>query len=197
VHRLKSYKPSGGKSKPLGFFIFKHQPSNSLVRHLAPDKMNLLCIDPGTTTSGVVIYDGKNILESYPEIDNEELIHNAGLMGLPDRMAIEMVACYGMPVGRETFETCVWIGRFIERFQGDYEFVYRKDVKLALCNSMRAKDANIRQAILDRFPATGGGKIPQVGIKKQPGPLYGVSRHSWSALAVGLTWFDMQRGVFK
>jgi len=155
--------------------------------------MNLLCIDPGTTMSGVVVYDGERILESHPEIDNDDLLESIAYSGyLADRMAIEMVACYGMPVGKDTFETCVWIGRFIERFPGECDFIYRKDVKLALCNSMRAKDGNIRQAILDRFPATGGGKTPQIGIKKKPGPLYGVSTHAWSALAVGITWFENQ-----
>ena len=156
--------------------------------------MNLLCIDPGTTTSGVVIYDGEKVLESYSEIDNEDLLESIAYSGLlADHMVIEMVACYGMPVGKDTFETCVWIGRFIERFSGPYEFVYRKDVKISLCNSMRAKDGNIRQAIIDRFPATGGGKTPQVGIKKQPGPLYGVSTHAWSALAVGIAWFENRK----
>ncbi len=154
--------------------------------------MNLLCIDPGTTHSGVVIFDGKSVSDVGTEVENGWLLNAIGLMDA-DHMAIEMVACYGMPVGKETFETCVWIGRFIEKFRGDHTKVFRKDVKLNLCNSMRAKDANIRQAILDRFPATGGGKTPQIGIKKQPGPLFGVSKHAWSALAVGLTYFDMQR----
>ena len=152
--------------------------------------MILLCVDPGTNVSGVVVYDGSEVMEVYPEIDNEELLYNMGLMGMPDHMAIEMVASYGMPVGREVFETCVWIGRFIQSFNGDHTKIYRKDVKLALCDSMRAKDANIRQAIIDRFPTTGGGKTPQVGTKKQPGPLYGVSKHAWSALAVGITYFE-------
>lgn len=153
--------------------------------------MKLLCIDPGTEVSGVVLFDGEKILDVYPEIANQNLLTCIDLFNA-DHMAIEMVACYGMPVGKETFETCVWIGRFIQEFHRPVDKVYRKDVKLNLCNSMRAKDANIRQAILDRFPRTGGGKTPQVGIKKQPGPLYGVSSHAWSALAVGLTWFDMQ-----
>jgi len=105
-------------------------------------------------------------------------------------LAIEMIASYGMAVGASTFETCVWIGRFIERFSGDYKYIYRKDVKINLCNSMKAKDANVRQALLDRFEPTGGGKCPQVGTKKQPGPLFGISSHMWSALAVGITYLE-------
>jgi hypothetical protein len=57
-----------------------------------------------------------------------------------------------------------------------------------LCNSMRAKDANIRRRVLDIFPATGGGKTPQIGTKGHPGPLYGVTSHAISALALGLTF---------
>jgi hypothetical protein len=41
---------------------------------------------------------------------------------------------------------------------------------------MRAKDANIRQALIDKLGA--------VGTKKAPGPLYGISGHLWAALAV-------------
>jgi hypothetical protein len=95
--------------------------------------------------------------------------------------AIEMVASYGMPVGREVFETVRWIGRFQQAWRDPetVRFVYRKDVKLHLCGSARAKDANIRQALID--------KLGPVGTKAVPGPLYGVKSHIWSALAVAVT----------
>ena len=57
--------------------------------------------------------------------------------------------------------------------------VYRKDVKLHLCGSPRAKDPNIRQALLD--------KLGPVGTKRQPGPCYGVKSHAWAALGVAVT----------
>lgn len=156
--------------------------------------MNLLCIDPGTEVSGVVIYNGDIVDYIWPEMDNNRLV--AVLPHIQaDHMAIEMVANMGMPAGKSLFETCVWIGRFIEAFPGEHTKIFRRDVKLALCDSMRAKDGNIRQAIIDRFPATGGGKTPQIGIKKQPGLLYGMSKHAWSALAVGITYFEMNREV--
>lgn len=153
--------------------------------------MRILCIDPGTTESGICIFDGETVEDPRSAIPNDELIlYISKLIGV-DYLAIEMVACYGMPVGVETFETCLWIGRFIQAFGAEYVFkIYRKDIKLCLCNSLRAKDANVRRAILDLFPATGGGKTPQIGTKKQPGPLYGVTSHAMSALAVGITFFE-------
>jgi hypothetical protein len=109
-----------------------------------------------------------------------------------DVLVIEMVASYGMPVGKEVFETCVWIGRFIQASPCQTERMSRMFVKMHLCHDSRAKDGNIRQAIIDRYPATGGGKCPQIGTKKKPGPLYGISKDLWSALALALTYQDTQ-----
>src|SRR5699024_5972970 len=106
-----------------------------------------------------------------------------------ERLVVEMIASDGMPVGREVFETCLWIGRFIQA-AGGAELVYRRDVKLHLCGSARAKDANIRQALIDRF---GPGREKAIGIKAQPGPLYGFKRDMWAALAVAVTYADAQR----
>ena len=147
----------------------------------------MLAIDPGNTQSGWCIWDDENVLDSGI-LGNHEMLeliyqHRA------DKLAIEMIASYGMAVGRDVFETCVWIGRFMQWHNkpDDVLLVYRKDVKLHLCGTTKAKDANIRQAIIDLFPPTGGGKTPQIGTKKQPGPLYGISSHAWAALAVALT----------
>jgi hypothetical protein len=51
-------------------------------------------------------------------------------------------------------------------------------------------DAEIRRRLIERFPATGGGSIPQIGTKAQPGPLYGVSGHCWQALSVVVTGLE-------
>jgi hypothetical protein len=65
--------------------------------------------------------------------------------------------------------------------------VKRREVKIHLCGSMKAKDANVRQVLLDRY---GPGKAKAVGLKRSPGPLYGFSKDLWSALAVGITWIE-------
>lgn len=148
----------------------------------------ILAIDPGTTHSGWVLMRDGAVVDSGV-CSNHEMLDNIGLADAT-RMAVEMIASYGMAVGREVFETCVWVGRFVEAWDRrwlpldeSHRLVYRKDVKLHLCGSPRAKDANIRQALIDRW----GGKAEAVGTVKKPGPLYGVKSHAWSALAVAVT----------
>ena len=144
--------------------------------------MTILAIDPGTTESGWVLFDGKRVLASAIYPNAEALVHLLrGWTAGADALAIEMIASYGMPVGREVFETCVWIGRFQQAWRAPDEvrLVYRRDVKLHLCGSPKAKDANIRQALID--------KLGPVGTKAAPGPLYGVKSHAWAALAVAVT----------
>lgn len=149
--------------------------------------MTILALDPGPTQTGYCLYDGAAV-RSCGVMPNADMLLYLHLNPIP-RLAIEMIASYGMAVGREVFETCVWIGRFQQAWHMPeaVELVYRKDVKMHLCGTTKAKDANIRQALLDLFPRTGGGATPQVGTKAQPGPLYGVSSHAWSALGVAIT----------
>lgn len=163
-------------------------------------KLRALCIDPGTTESGYVSYDGEKVHNYNSGIKNGDMLDRVMLNGkyynaIPhDIIIIEMISSYGMAVGKETFETCVWIGRFIQAFYAPEKvyMIYRRDIKMHLCNNMRAKDTNIRQAVLDRFPSIGGGKTPQMGTKKQPGPLYGITSHAMSALALGITYFETE-----
>jgi len=149
----------------------------------------IVAIDPGTTESGWCVYDGSSVIGSdvWP---NGRLLGHLGVWADDfGTLAVEMIASYGMPVGREVFETCLWIGRFIQAWPEPeaVRLVYRKDVKLHLCGTTKAKDGNVRQALIDLFPATGGGKTPQIGIKAKPGPLFGVSTHAWPALGVAIT----------
>lgn len=82
-----------------------------------------------------------------------------------DLLVIEMIASYGMPVGKEVFDTCVWIGKFIQTAEDrkiQTKYIYRKDEKMNICNSMKAKDSNIRQALIDRFGIVGTKKKPRL-----------------------------------
>lgn len=82
-----------------------------------------------------------------------------------NKTIIEMIASYGMAVGKEVFETCVWIGRFRQIAESqdiEAKYIYRKDEKMNLCHSMKAKDSNIRQALIDRFGEVGTKKKPRL-----------------------------------
>lgn len=164
----------------------------------------IFSIDPGNEQSAYAILDIDNGLKpvQFGKVSNDELLEiiyatfhidvireQDESIAKPniEHIAIEMVASYGMPVGATVFETCVWIGRFFqaitEQSNARPTFIYRKDEKMCLCGSMKAKDSNIRQALIDRFGI--------VGTKKNPGWFYGVSKDVWAAIAVGVTYNDM------
>lgn len=153
--------------------------------------MTILAIDPGNTESAFVEIDEKLKPLNFDKVKNETLLQYIcdGTFG-SDKAAIEMIASYGMPVGAEVFQTCLWIGRFIECLQSQNiqsELVYRKDVKLNLCGTSKAKDSNISQALKDRFGV--------VGVKAKPGWFYGFHHDIWAAYAVGVTYADKTGGI--
>jgi len=145
----------------------------------------IVAIDPGPSESAIVQWDGANVQEATM-LTNE--LCRTFLQGIskPFTLAVEMIACYGMPVGAETFETCLHIGRIqqiAEARQVECHLVYRREVKMHLCHSMKAKDSNIRQALIDKFGPP--------GTKKNRGRLYGVSSHMWAALAVAVCFEEL------
>lgn len=177
----------------------------------------ILAIDPGLARCGVVCYEPeRGALESVrtAEIlspaDAIEVASGGGGTG-PIKvlgedcthLVIEHVGHYGtgQNVGKDVFDTCVLIGRLAEAWDGiEHSWVHdewerahlmlRPDVKTYLCRKRGATDAMVRQAVLDRFPRTGGGATPQVGVKDQRGPLYGVKGDAWQALALAITYAE-------
>lgn len=186
--------------------------------------MNILGIDPGTDTSGVVLFDSQAFcVRAATDMENRSLLRmlrDSAILfygtrikggvdwgGTPDVVAIEDIVYMSQNAGREVFETCKWIGRFREAWEfprheanpeRSVSLIKRTDEKTMLCGGQTYPDSetgcrrgyddsHIRRALLEKFPRTGGGKVPQVGIKSKPGPLYGFHSHLWSALAVAMT----------
>ena len=149
--------------------------------------MKILALDPGTTQTGWCIV-GPDLRVIKHGISNNHYVLNMLADVEADKLATEMIASYGMPVGKEVFETCIWIGRFMQAWRAPDStiIVYRKVVKMHLCGTTRAKDTNVRQAIIDLYEPSGGGATPQIGTKARPGPLYGVSTHIWPAIGVAI-----------
>jgi len=151
----------------------------------------ILAIDPGNIESAYVLVENDlSRVLCKGKVLNDDLLLNIK-MGFPffakvDYVAIEMIASYGMAVGKTVFDTCVWIGRFYQVCMDTYNieptFIYRMDEKMALCHDSKAKDSNIRQALIDRFGI--------VGTKKNPGYFYGFKKDIWAAMAVSVAFHD-------
>lgn len=142
----------------------------------------LIGIDPGPLVQSFVIFDGKRVVSSG-NVSVEELCvilqENPGLLS-----ACEYIDFMGMAVGAPVFSTVFNCGRLYSAAT-IMRLIPRRDIKHHLCGSHRAKDANVRAALID--------KVGPVGTKKQPGPCYGVSTHLWAALAVAVTATDLER----
>jgi hypothetical protein len=160
----------------------------------------ILAIDPGPEQSAWLLYDQTRVVASGIEPNLPVLVrfqqrawHDDEITNLLvpiDAVVFEQIENFGMAVGRETFETVFWTGRFLR--MGDavrrrpWTRLPRRTVKLHVCHSARATDANVRMALLDRW----GGKDAAIGTRKAPGPLYGLKSHLWAALALAITYHD-------
>jgi len=175
--------------------------------------MNVLAIDPGNEYSAWCRYDGTRPVE-FAKDTNEELVFQLGFIQ-PDslHLAIEYMEPRGMPTSAQEMDTQFWAGRLVQAAGADWTPIKRREVKIHLCGSMKAKDANIRQSLIDKFggddAAIGGKKCPrckgkgwfgagrptctECGGRKwlhPPGPLYGIAKDVWSALAIAVTWYE-------
>ena len=156
--------------------------------------MAILAIDPGNIESAYVLVDNdlSRVIDKG-KVLNEDLKRKLEIdwccsCAIPpiNYIAIEMIASYGMAVGKSVFDTCVWIGRFYQIGMDHYgvepTLIYRSEEKMCLCGNMKAKDSNIRQALIDRFG--------EVGTKKNPGFFYGFKKDIWAAMSVCVAFHD-------
>ena len=167
------------------------QSHNRIAPVRLGNEMKILALDVGTTESGFCLMDEQTYFPyRFGKIENEKLID---IVKTEDygKLAIEAFASYGMAIGQSTIKSIEWNGRFIQlAVNRDIPVfpVFRKEEKINICGTMKAKDANIRQALIDRFAKHDfkNGK----GTKKEPDWFYGFSKDSWAAYAVGVTFID-------
>ena len=161
--------------------------------------MKILAIDPGTEKSAWVVFDCQAFrVEKFGLTKNVDLVDSRllhDLLARSARLIAEVIKSYGNVIGDSTLETCVWLGRFYQvAFDSEIPVVKynRRQIVTHICGgNSRAGDRQVRQALIDRFPPLGGGAVPSIGTKKQPGPLFGVSRDVWSAIAVAVTYAEL------
>lgn len=119
--------------------------------------MTVLGIDPGTTESGYALIDEHySIIDAgkIPSDDIPLLIRDAGLSAV----CVESLACYGLAVGREVFETAYFIGEYRQvcKWEQVPFFLYPKpEYGPAITGVRKTTDSVLRQALLLRF---GGDK---------------------------------------
>jgi hypothetical protein len=155
----------------------------------------ILAIDPGPEESGWIIWD--SVDEKILQMGINPNMVLLGCLDSPDcseidAVAIEMVGHYGtgMAAGKSVFDTCVFIGELKHALRGlNPWLVLRPDIRLHFCHHRNAKPANVNQVLRDRF----GEK----GTKKNPGKLFGVRDHIWSALALAVYFADKFLGQAK
>jgi hypothetical protein len=153
---------------------------------------SIIAIDPGPVQSAYAGWDGERIT-SFHLLENYELLHllNIKTPGPCENLVVEQIQCFGMPVGESIFETVFWSGRFCETWGKEFHRLPRRAVKMHLCQSMRAKDSNVIQALVDRFAPLAPNKGK--GRKVEPGFFYGFKRDIWQAFALAVTWWDQNK----
>ena len=162
-----------------------------MVAEHGEERLILLSCDPGNIQSAFCLYNTvKKLPIEFCTLQNDEVLLISAFRRAK-AFVIEKVACYGMPVGETVFETVYWSGRFAEQWDTDWTSansfarITRQEVKLHLCGQARAKDANVRQALIDRF----GEK----GTVKNKGVLYGIKADEWQALAVAVAYSEIHK----
>lgn len=162
----------------------------------------IIAIDPGNSQSAYCVIDRDTLRPlEFDKIDNSDLLCKLAFANEQDWQwaVIEMVASYGMPVGREVFDTVFWIGRFYEeltiQLEDEPRLLCRIEEKRHICHSPRANDATIRRALIDRF-ATHDLKNGK-GTKKKPDFFYGFKADVWAAYALGLTAIENRKNDYK
>ena len=158
--------------------------------------MRILAIDPGSRESAWTLFESTTMTPLGFSISaNEELVERIRLRreGEIDWLAIEVVKSYGNVMGDDVLRTVEWIGRFTQAYGDDPLCrLTRKEIVTALCGHSRAKDKNVRQAVIDFY----GGKKSAIGTKKDPGKIYGAKRDIFSALAVAIVFSEHYSAEF-
>lgn len=156
--------------------------------------MIVFSIDPGNEQSAWCIMNDKYELLGFNKQPNREVMKEMlENLDKTDVVVIERMLNYATNVGRTTFETCEWIGRFSQEAEKktEVDYINRKDEKMYLCGTMNANDTSIRHALIDRFAKHDlkNGR----GTKANPDYFYGVKADIWAAIAIATVFLDMQK----
>ena len=157
----------------------------------SPSTSPVLAVDPGTTDRAFAFMRGRDLL-SFGKVPNDDLVKRISKGDFHGQLAVEMIASYGMAVGRTVFETCTWLSFSRECGQSPYIDVGFSNVwanSKAVVSTTRAKRSPVanqrRRAVLARSIkrsqlAHGGVEVIVLG-GAHPGGV-GVPLHAPTAL---------------
>lgn len=135
----------------------KHPRASYAVTEASDKKCQFVMgIDPGPTESAyAIIRSDYTIVRAEKVLNHSLAIENWSCqLDGPCHVVIEGLACYGRPVGRETFETAYMVGRVIERAEQagiGWTIYARPEYANAIAGCGKVTDAVLRQALLLRF----------------------------------------------
>jgi Holliday junction resolvasome RuvABC endonuclease subunit len=154
--------------------------------------MTVLGIDPGSTKSGAVVWDGASIKLAgvYPNEALLQLVQDHAVdPGVA--LAIEDIGHYGSErgaVGEDIFATCKWIGRFGQRWLDNarahqaVQLFLRKSVASHITGRASSNDAAVRDAVHIR--------LRKLDIDPRAS---GVTSHAVQACATAMVALDLLR----
>ena len=178
-----------------------------------------LSVDPGTALSGVIIMDAVTYdvvyaadvppasVDSFFVYANPIVVSGCvyDISGIYS-LSVEDIVCMGFNAGKSLFDTAKMIGDIRTGWRigndGELSIIPRPDVKTHMCGSSSKRsdtgrlkaitDTDVKRAVMVKYAPTGGGKTPEVGTKKEPGPLFCMKglKHAWQALALGVTFLE-------
>lgn len=136
----------------------------------------VLAIDPGNENTAFVLWDFRN----KQMVDKDKLSNQQFLKKLEqiahsehkykiDEIAIECISSYGMAVGQDVFNTCIYIGILLEKIQTIFgikpKLVFRQTIKMHHCHATsKVNDSTINTVLRQKY-----GEDNTV---KKPNPIY-------------------------
>ena len=159
--------------------------------------MRILGIDPGPRAHGYALLDTSAGLLCCGQDARPDLLPLSCSWNFA---VVEMFEPRGQRIDQHSVDTIfetgrLWV-RLLERADSTPALITRRTVQMHFCGRTDG-DAAVNAVLRDRFAQTGGGKVPAVGTKSQPGPLYairmlaaGQSGHVWPALAVAVCYAE-------
>lgn len=153
----------------------------------------IFAIDPGCEESAWIEFD---VADAIPTgefgLDANRNVAELIRCTQADHLVVEMVGHYGtgQAVGRTVFDACVWIGRFLQVWDGLRQrpaaTMLRKTVVTHACGTSRAGDSNVRQAMIDRWEPTLKPRCHPKGILK------GMTADIFQALALAAAYAELR-----